>query len=136
MATRKDEFDPPEIVLAAVVNDIVKPVLAQVAREIGVVCLGSVTVCVREERRWKLSIRGSDTIVDRVDENTEIRLRFRRTFRENRVLFSIDTQHADVWRESGFSGVWLHGDVIANDGTLECRIRHKTICYGQGWHHW
>ena len=136
MATSKDEFDPPAWMLSAVLGKIVIPVLSEIADEIGVICLGSVTVCVREEQKWKLSICGADTNHDRIDENTDIHLRFRRTFRDDRVLFAMDTQHADVWRQTGFSGVWLHGDVIIKDGVAECRIRDKTICYNQGWHKW
>jgi hypothetical protein len=136
MATRKDEFDPPAWVLLAVVDKIVIPVLLDIAKETGVHCLGSVAVCIEDEQEWKLSIRESDIIHERIDENAQIRLRFRRTFRDDRVLFAMDTQHADVWRRTGFSGVWLHGDVIMNDGKAACRIRRKTICYGQGWHNW
>ena len=112
------------------------PVLSDIADEIDVNCLGSVTVYVREDQNWKLSICGRDTTYDRIEENTDIRLRFRRTFRDDRLLFAMDTQHADVWRKTGFSGVWLHGDVIMKDGVAECRIRDKTICYNQGWHRW
>ncbi len=136
MATPEDEFDPPAWILSAVLSTVVIPVLSDIADEIGINCLGSVTVFVREDQNWKLSICGRDTTYDRIEENTDIRLRFRRTFREDRLLFAMDTQHADVWRKTGFSGVWLHGDVIVKDGAAECRIRDKTICYNQGWHRW
>jgi hypothetical protein len=136
MATSEDEFDPPAWMLSAVLQKIVIPVLSEIADEIGVICLGSVTICVREVQAWKLSICGTDTLHDRIDENTDIHLRFRRTIRDERVLFAMDTQHADVWRKTGFSGVWLRGDVITKDGIPECRIRDKTICYNQGWHKW
>lgn len=136
MATSNDEFDPPAWMLSAVVGQVVIPVLTDIAEEIGVVCRGSVTVCIRDDERWKHSFSGADLIYEPIDENTEIHLRFRQTFRDDRVLFAMDTQHADVWRQTGFSGVWLHGDVITKDGIAECRIRDKTICYNQGWHKW
>jgi hypothetical protein len=136
MATSKDEFDPPSWLLSAVVVDVVIPALSKIANEIGVICHGTVIVCVREEQIWKVNIRGADTTDERIDENTEIHLRFRRTFRDDRVLFAMDTQHADVWRQTGFSGLWLHGDVITTNGIAECRIRSETVCYNQGWHDW
>ncbi|MCC9658815.1 hypothetical protein [Rhodopirellula halodulae] len=136
MATQRDEFYPPQDLLAAVVEQIAIPTLSEVAKEIGVTCMASVHVCVRDDRKHKLNIDGAAISSDAVDENTEVRLRFRRTYRDDRVLFAMDTQHDDVWRKSGFSGVWLHGDIVTNDTGTECRIRGKTICYNQGWHNW
>lgn len=136
MATSEDEFDPPDWMLSALMDKIVMPVLSGIANEIGVICLGSVTVCVREHQIWKFTICGTETIDERVDENTDIRLRFRRTYRDDRVLFSMNTQYADIWRRTGFSGVWLRGDVITKDGLPEFRVRHKMICYHQSWNGW
>ena len=136
MATQRDEFDPPHKMLLAVLKQIVIPTLSDVAREIGITSVASVNLCVREDRTHKLNLIGSDICTTPVDENTEIRLRFRRTYRDDRVLFAMDTQHADVWRDSGFSGVWLHGDIITSGTYSTCRIRNKTICYNQGWHNW
>lgn len=135
MATRKDEFDPPDWMLSKLIDCVVIPILADVAEEIGVACQGSVTVYIRDRPQWKTNIDGFTTTLEEFDENTEIRLRFRRTIRNDRVLYSMDTQHADVWRKSGFSGVWLRGDIISKDGKCECRIRHKQMCYN-GWHDW
>ncbi|WP_372725648.1 hypothetical protein [Novipirellula sp.] len=136
MATQRDEFDPPQELLAAVVEQVAIPTLSEVAKEIGVTCIASVHVCVRDDRKHKLNIDGPAISSVAVDENTEVRLRFRRTYRDDRVLFAMDTQHADVWRDSGFSGVWLHGDVVTSDTGTTCRIRGKTICYNQDWHNW
>ncbi len=136
MATQRDEFDPPQELLTAVVQQIAIPVLTDVAAEIKKDCAASIHVCVRNDRTHKFNVVGTKVSRDTIDENTEVRLRFRKTHRDDRVLFAMDTQHADGWRDSGFSGVWLHGDVISSGTNLACRIRNKTICYNQGWHSW
>lgn len=134
MATRQDEFDPPDWLLAAVIEQIAIPQLGAVANEIGVSCRAVLFVCVCEHREVRLNLSGSQVTTAQIIENTEVRLRFRKTYRDDRVLFSMDTQHADVWRETGFSGIWLRGDILILDTEVKCRIRHKTICYNQGWH--
>lgn len=136
MATRKDEFDPPVWLLAAVVEQIAVPELGAIANEIGVSCLAAVAVCVCEHREVKLNLIGSQITRAQIVENTEVRLRFRKTYRDDRVLFAMDTQHADVWRKTGFSGIWLRGDILILGTEVKCKSRHKTICYNQAWHDW
>lgn len=136
MATQGDEFDPPHALLTAVLVQVAIPVLTEVASEIGVRCSASIHICVRDDQRHKLNLVATTISSELIDENTEVRLRFRKTYRDDRVLFAMDTQHADVWRVSGFSGIWLHGDALLEHARLVCRIRNKTICYNQGWHNW
>ncbi|TWU20172.1 hypothetical protein Pla52o_46870 [Novipirellula galeiformis] len=136
MATQRDEFDPPQELLTAVVTQIAIPVLTDIASEIGVDCVASVKVCVRDDRTHQFNVVGTTVSTSPVDENTEVRLRFRKTYRDDRILFAMDTQHADAWRDSGFSGVWIHGDIVIDNTGTTCRIRDKTICYNQGWHNW
>lgn len=136
MATRRDEFYPPDHVLLAFVEQIAIPVLAGVAKDIGVESVASVSVCVCNARHWKFNLVRALIVTDAIDENTEVRLRFRKTYREERMLFSMVTQHADVWRTSGFSGIWLRGNIVATDASVICRQQSMTICYSQGWHEW
>jgi hypothetical protein len=135
MATPKDEFDPPKVVLNAVIGTVLNPQLAKLEREIEIPCKAQISVLVREDEIHKY------TLVDGLlhpwidaEPNTFVRIRFRRTIKEERVLFSIETQHSEQWRKHGFSGVRMHGDV--NTKTLDCQRRAKSICYNGGWMGW
>jgi hypothetical protein len=55
MGTSADEFDPPENVLRAFTEDILRPLLEDLARETGVSCRTKVAVWVRDREIPKFS---------------------------------------------------------------------------------
>jgi hypothetical protein len=136
MATSNDEFDPPDWLRSAAIAQIVGPQLAELSECIGTPYVADVYVYVRDECRLRIRIRQCAADDRSDDENVQVRLRFRKTYRDDRLLFSMDTQHADIWRSSGFSGVWIKGDLVMDGDSAKCTIRGKTICYNQGWHRW
>jgi len=137
VATSKDEHDVAESTLTAGVQQTVIPTLSEIASEINVELAANITVVVRDKLIPKFAIQGNEITRQDIDENAEVRLRFRYTHRDDRILFKMETQHTDMWRETGFSGVRISGDILLGKGEAECRIRGKTICYNQGWSsHW
>ena len=138
MATTADEFDPPKLVFNAIVRESLLAVLVELADEIGTPFIAKLSVWVDQKEIFKsfLTERGYlDS--DQVDENTNVRIRCRKTYRNDRFLFSIETQHAEIWRKSGFSGVRIRGDVVTDDtGVVKSKIKDKTICYNSGWIGW
>lgn len=137
MATSADEFDPPSSFLDALCQEVLVPVLEKLGRESDVSFRAKVAVWVRDKEIPKfLLLPGGGRGEFDLDENVLVRVRFRKTYREERILFSAETQHAEVWRTHGFSGVRCHGDIIIDGERLTVRRRSKTICYNLGWIGW
>jgi hypothetical protein len=136
MATPADEFDPPPEVLHTLVRTVLAPALSDLSAELAIPFVAKVEVWVREEAIPKCSLTVQGIGAYSIEENTLVRIRVRRTFRDDRILYSIETQHADVWRQSGFSGIRCHGDLLVNGPTMSARLKNKTICYHAGWNGW
>ena len=135
MATAVDEFDPSEEVLNSFTHQVLIPALDSLSRDTEVPYVATVDVWVRDQEIPKFSLCAGAFGKYDVEENTVIRVRFRRTYRDDRILFSFETQHADVWRATGFSGIWCHGDVRINGNNVTAQLKSKTVSHS-GWHGW
>ena len=135
MATSTDEFDPPLEVLRAVVREVLALTLETLVTETSIPYRAKVAVWVRdcEYPKFFLSRDGFGDYDE--DENILARIRFRHTYREDRVLFSIETQHAN-WRKTGLSGVRCRGDIHVDGTKVSPRLRSRTICHDSGWQGW
>jgi len=136
MATPEDEFDPHWSLLDALVDEILTPALARASDEIGHPYLARIAVWVRDSEIPKFSITPSDRGDYDIDENTDVRIRFRQTIKPTRHLYSIQTQHAEAWRQQKLSGIWIKGDIVVAKTIPQFRIRDESIRYTGGWQKW
>ncbi|QDT44055.1 hypothetical protein Pan241w_41600 [Gimesia alba] len=136
MATPEDEFDPHWSLLEAIVEEILTPALARTSNQIGKPFVARVAVWVRDTEIPKFSLSPTDRGHYDVEENTDVRIRFRQTIKATRHLFSIQVQHAEAWRQQKLSGIWIKGDVDIAQKVPIFRVRDETIRYTGEWKKW
>ena len=121
MASSVDEFEPPKELVKRVIVEAVQPSMAACEKERGVSMTARLTV-------WILDQPGSSRMVTStviggpdVETKGEMRLRFRRTSRPERVLFCLNSLYQDLDPSSGFSGFTTRGDILITDDQVAVR---------------
>jgi len=134
--TREDEFEPHWSLLDALVDEVLTPALARVSNQIGQPYIARIAVWVRDTEIPKFSITPIDRGNYDIEENTDVRIRFQRTIKPMRHRYSIQTQHAEAWRQQKLSGISITGDIVVAKKVPQFRVRSETIRYAGGWHKW
>ena len=135
MATMADEFDPPQDMFVVVVRQILIPQLDRIAAETSLPYIAKVDVWIQDRPLAKCSLSLNGVGDYDVEENVLVRLRFRRTIREDRHLFAVETQHAK-WQHTGFSGIHIRGEIVVNSLRYMPQLNSITIRYNVGWTGW
>ena len=135
MATKADEFDPSPDMLRVLVRHVVIPELDRIAAQTSIPYVAKVDVCVQDSVLPKFSLSFNGIGEYETEENTLVRIRFRRTIRTDRCLFGTETQHSK-WRQSAFSGIHFRGEIILNGSQITPQLNSMTVCHNSGWRGW
>ena len=129
MATRADEFEPSRDVIEQVIVEAIQPLMVRFEQERGFSMTALLIVWIRESPGNSLVV--SSTLIDRpvAVPRGEMRLRFRRTYRPERLLFSFNAFYEDLDPETGFSGFTMKGDIILSQDKITVRPNGWTGIY-------
>src|SRR5262245_56979781 len=118
MATKADEFEPSQRVIERVFTVAVQPSMVACEQQRGILMTARLTVWVLEkpDSSWIVT----STLFDATDTGQmgEMRLRFRQTYRPERLLFSFKSLYKDLDPGTGFSGFSTRGDIIINEDRI------------------
>ena len=121
-----DEVEPHWSLLEAVVDEVLVPALTEASAEIGEPYRARIAVWVRDVEIVKFSITPANRYDhEDINENVDVRIRFRRTLKPTRLRFSIQAQIADAWREGKLRGFRMAGDIDVSKKVPFIRLRHR-----------
>jgi hypothetical protein len=128
MATQADEFEPEWRVVEGLILLALQPRMRACERRHRVSMVARLTV-------WVRGVPGSSWIVTSsainprgLEAHGEVRLRCRRTYRPDRVLFRLESIYPNLDAETGFTGFSMSGDLLI--GSNEVTVR-PGFCIGE-----
>lgn len=135
MPTAADEFQPPTELLELLLASEVLPRLASFENE-GCPKLLAQTYIVVRESMMLIGVFGSCGKLD-LPFNGELRLRTRRTFDENRIVWRIESLFPNIMPSTGFVGFNSRGDAKRHGGRWTVRHNGWVGKYNaNAWHGW
>ena len=135
MPTAADEFEPPTELLELLLASEVLPRLASFENEGCPKLLARTYIAVRESKML-IGVFGSCGKLD-LPSNGELRMRTRRTFDENRIVWRIESLFPNIMPSTGFVGFNSRGDAKRNDAQWTVRHDGWVGKYNaDAWHGW
>ena len=135
MPTAADEFEPPAELIQSLLASEVLPRLASFEND-GCPQLFARTFIVVRDLKTLIGVFGSSGELD-IQSNGELRMRMRKTFNENRVVWRIESLFPNVMPSTGFVGFDSNGDAIGHEN--QWIVRPNAWCgkYNvDDWHGW
>ncbi len=121
MPTADDEFEPSLALVERVVRRAIAPYHARFERTAGVALPASITVWARKTSGDVLSLRSR--VGHAAAVACEIRLRFRRTYRENRTLWLAQAMAPETVMPDGVCGYLISGEILGSGPDERVRLR-------------
>jgi len=135
MPTAADEFEPSIELIQSLLAAEVQPRLASFENE-GCPKLFARTLTVVQDCMTLIGVFGSCGKIDLLS-NGELRIRIRKTFNENRVVWRIESLFPNIMSSTGFVGFDSRGDAIRHENQWTVRPDGWTGKYNvDSWHGW
>lgn len=120
MATKQDEFEPGRLVVERVFLEAIRPVLSTCEEVIGRPIVSTLAVWVQNEPRSSIVVSAAGIGAHPAPASGEIRVRFRKTFKTYRTLYSAEAIFPVLLPGTGFSGFSVQGAVLDDGGNAHC----------------
>ncbi len=137
MATKADEFEPDWRVIERIILVALQPKMLVCEQQRGFSMAARLTVWVRDAPGGAWIVSSSAINPPEVDLHGEIRLRCRRTYRPERILFRLESVYPNLDPETGFTGFSVSGDVLVGPDEITVRPKSWTGQYNvltwSGW---
>lgn len=131
MATERDEVIPDPSIVEHVVSQAILPTIAEIEQTLGVHLRTLIVVCCRDERTSLREVGPPDGPAG------EFRLRFRKTFKPERLRFYAESRYEQAKRGSKLRGIDVTGDVVKEGDEVIVTTKNSTVRYGtvpwRGW---
>jgi hypothetical protein len=121
MPTADDEFEPSLALVERVVRRAIAPYHARFERSAGVPLPASISVWAHKTNDDVVSFRSR--VSDAAAVACEIRLRFRRTYRDDRTLWSAQALAPEAVMPDGVFGYLISGEILGSGRDERVRLR-------------
>lgn len=121
MATKADEFEPEWRIVERIIRIALQPNMLVCEQQRGFSMVARLTVWVRDASGSAWVVSSSAINPPDAKPRGEIRLRCRRTYRPERILFRLESIYPDLDPETGFTGFSLSGNVLVGPDEVTVR---------------
>jgi len=137
MATKADEFEPEWRVVERVIQVALQPNMVACEEQRGFSMTGRLAVWAREHGGQSCVVSSAAINPLGAEAVGDIRLRFRKTYRPERVLFRIESIYPNLDPETGFTGFSVRGDLLITPEEVIVRPEFWTGHYNKlTWSGW
>jgi len=110
MSWNKDQYLPDDQIVRRLITEVISPLLLWYAREVKRPMAADCAVYVYDEVRFTCVVDPSGILITRPAQLTgSIRVRFRKTFGQNKGLYHVEAIYPELDTQTGFTGFSCSG---------------------------